>query len=191
MMQALLARPPIRRPRLSALLLTLALALGATGARADVYSEVTQLIRTGQLTAAMDRADRHLAAQPRDPQMRFLKGVIQTETGQTAEALDSFTRLTQDYPDLPEPYNNLAALHASQGRLDQARESLEMAVRLNPNDATAQENLGDVHASLARQAYRKVLQLDGGNTGVAAKLALIQTLLKPASDKAPASAPKQ
>jgi len=191
MMQALLAHRPFRRSRPFAPLLALGLALGVASAWADAYTEVTQRIRTGQWSAAMGLAEQHLEAKPRDPQMRFLKGVIQTETGQTAEALNSFTRLTQDYPDLPEPYNNLAALHASQGRLDQAREALDMAVRLNPNDATAQENLGDVHVSLARQAYRKALQLDGGNTSVAAKLALIQSLLTPAAGQAPARAPKQ
>jgi tetratricopeptide (TPR) repeat protein len=74
---------------------------------------------------------------------------------------------------LPEPYNNLAVLYASQGQYDNARAALEMAIRTNPSYATAHENLGDVYAKLASQAYSKALQLDSSNTGVQPKLALI------------------
>ena len=66
-----------------------------------------------------------------------------------------FERLTQDHPDLPEPYNNLAVLHAARGQLDRARELLEQALRHDPNYFAAQENLGDVFARLAQRAYEK------------------------------------
>lgn len=157
----------------------LALALCAGPARADAYAEVQQLMRAGQHAQAMALVEQQLATKPRDPQLRFLKGVIQTESGQTAEAMATFTRLTEDYPELPEPYNNLAALHAGQGQLEQAREALEMAIRLKPNYATAHENLGDVHARLAAQAYGRALQLESSNTSVPPKLASIRALLVP------------
>jgi len=51
-----------------------------------------------------------------------------------------------------------------------------MAIRTNPSYATAHENLGDVYAKLASQAYSKALQLDNSNTGVQPKLALIRDL---------------
>jgi tetratricopeptide (TPR) repeat protein len=111
-----------------------------------------------------------LAAKPRDAQTRFLKGVILTEQGNTREAIDIFTRLTQDYPDLPEPYNNLAVIYASQGQYDKARAALEQSIRTHPSYATAYENLGDVYARLASQAYDKALQLDKTNSGAQTKL---------------------
>ena len=100
-------------------LLALASALVFTGlAHADDYSDVNQLLKSGKGTEALAKADKYLADKPKDPQMRFLKGVIQTQAGNTTEAIATFTALTQDYPELPEPYNNLAALLASQNQLE-------------------------------------------------------------------------
>ncbi len=140
------------------------------------YGEVSRLLRAGQFDQALARAEQHLSAQPRDPQMRFLKGVIQNQSGRTADALATFTQLTQDYPELPEPYNNLAVIYAAQNQLDKARVALEMAVRTNPSYATAHENLGDVYARLAAQAYQKASQLDTANTSAAPKLRTINGL---------------
>lgn len=160
-------------------LLTLAAACAATAAHADEYGDVSQLLRSGKLTEAMIKADVYLAAKPTDPQMRFLKGVIQRNSGKQTEAIATFTKLTEDYPELPEPYNNLAVLYAGQSQFDKARAALEMAIRTNPSYATAHENLGDVYARLASQAYNKALQLDGANAAVPPKLALIRELFKP------------
>ena len=160
-------------------MLCLAAVVSASSAYADDYSDVNVLIRSGKLAEALAKADQYLAAKPRDPQMRFIKGVIQTEAGKPADAISTFTQITQDYPELPEPYNNLAVLYAGQSQFDKARAALEMAIRTNPSYATAHENLGDVYAKLASQAYSKALQLDSGNTGVQPKLALIRTLFAP------------
>lgn len=165
-------------------------------AHADDYSDVSQLVRAGKLAEAMVKADQYLASKPRDPQMRFLKGVIQRDTGKSADAIATFTRLTEDYPELPEPYNNLAVLYASQSQFDKARTALEMAIRTNPSYATAHENLGDIYAKLASQAYNKALQLDASNQAVAPKLALIRELfgagakpLRPNAVAAPVNVP--
>lgn len=172
--------------------------LSASLAYADDYADVSKMLRAGQINEAMAKADQYLAGKPRDPQMRFIKGVIQTEAGKTNDAIATFTQITQDYPELPEPYNNLAVLYAGQSQFDKARAALEMAIRTNPSYATAHENLGDVYARLASQAYGKALQLDSANAGVQPKLALIRTLFsadsrittqKPAVAAAPAPAP--
>jgi len=155
-------------------LMVLAGALWASASQADVYSDVSQLVRAGKLAEAQALADRHLAAKPRDPQMRFIKGGIQRDSGRLEDALATFTQLTEDFPELPEPYNNLAVIHASLGQNDKARAALEMAIRANPSYATAHENLGDIYAKLACQAYNKALQIDGNNTAVKAKLAVIR-----------------
>jgi len=166
-------------------LLVLAGALMFSTAHADEYSEVSQLMRSGKLPEALTKADQHLAVKPKDPQMRFLKGVIQRDTGKASDAIATFTRLTEDYPELPEPYNNLAVLYAGQSQFDKARAALEMAIRTNPSYATAHENLGDVYAKLASQAYNKALQLDATNPAVAPKLALIRELFSPTGTKGP------
>src|SRR5712664_1023572 len=123
------------------------------------------------------RVNKVLKSKPRDPQARFLKGLIYTEQGNTKDALDVFTKLTQDYPELPEPYNNLAVIYASQGQYEKARTALEQSIRTHPSYATAYENLGDVYAKLASQAYDKALQLDSSNAGAQNKLSLVRELV--------------
>jgi tetratricopeptide (TPR) repeat protein len=150
-------------------------------ASADDYGDVNQLMRSGKLAEALARADQYLAAKPRDPQMAFLKGVVLGEQGRTADAIAALTKLTEDYPELPEPYNNLAVLYASQSQFEKARAALESAVRVDPGYAIAYENLGDVYARLAGQAWAKSQQLDANNTSVVPKLAAVRQLFaKPA-----------
>ena len=161
-------------------LLALPALLAASLAHADDYSDVNQLLRLGKHAEALTRADQYLAGKPRDPQMRFLKGVIQSESGKQSDATATFVKLTEEFPELPEPYNNLAVIYAGQGQYDKARIALEMAIRTNPSYATAQENLGDVYARMASQAYNKALQLDTGNAAVQPKLALIHELVSTA-----------
>lgn len=172
-------------------LLVLAAALSAAPAAfADDYADVNQLVRSGKPAEALAKADRYLAAKPKDPQMRFLKGVAQTQSGRTADAIATFTGLIEEYPELPEPYNNLAVLYAGQGEFDKARIALESAIRTHPGYAVAHENLGDVYAQLASQAYGRAQQLDARNTSVRPKLALIRQLLSPpAGDAAKPAAP--
>jgi tetratricopeptide (TPR) repeat protein len=146
-------------------------------ARADDVQDASKLLKAGQHQQALERVNKVLATKPRDPQARFLKGLILTEQGKTQEAIQVFTQLTKDHPELPEPYNNLAVIYASQGQYDKARIALEQSIRTHPSYATAYENLGDVYAKLASQAYNKALQIDSSNTGAQNKLSLVRDLV--------------
>lgn len=145
-------------------------------AYADEYSEVAQMTRDGKFVEALNKADAYLAGKPRDPQMRFLKGVAQKDAGKSTEAIATFTKLTEDFPELPEPYNNLAVLYANQNQFDKAKSALEQALKTNPGYAIAYENLGDVYARLSSQAYNKALQIEGTNPAITPKLALARQL---------------
>ncbi len=148
-------------------------------AHANDIDEVNQLLKAGKQSQALTKVEQSLSAKPRDPQLRFLKGVIQTELGKQNDAIGTFTKLTEDYPELPEPYNNLAVLYASSAQFDKARAALEMAIRTNPSYSTAHENLGDIYANLASQAYSKALQLGGSSNSLQPKLTLIRELFSP------------
>lgn len=159
-----------------------AIALGLTisfaaPAFADNLPEIQRLIKQGQHAQALEKTEQYLSSRPKDAQGRFLKGLILTEMNRPTEAIGVFTKLSEDYPELPEPYNNLAVLYAQQKQYDKARTALEMAIRTHPSYAIAYENLGDVYAKLASQAYDKALQLDGANTSMQNKLALIRDLI--------------
>lgn len=173
---------PLPRPRFKQLKTLRALAIGlaigfAAPAFADNLPEVQRLIKQGQYPQAMEKVDAYLSSRPKDAQGRFLKGLIYTEMNKPAEAIAVFTKLSEDYPELPEPYNNLAVLYAQQKQYDKARTALEMAIRTHPSYAIAYENLGDVYAKLASQAYDKALQLDNSNAATQNKLALIRDLI--------------
>ena len=149
----------------------------AVAAAADEIADIGKLLKGGQLEQASQKVDALLASKPRDAQGQFLKGLILTEQNKTTEAIAAFTRLTELYPELPEPYNNLAVLYAGLGQYERARQALEMAIRTHPSYATAHENLGDVYAKLASQAYDKALQLDSNNPTAQTKLALVRDLI--------------
>lgn len=159
---------------IAALVLTL-LALAAL-AQVDDLREARAALGAGNPGAALPIVDKHLAARPQDADGRFLRGVILTELARPDEAFAVFRAMTQDYPELAEPYNNLAVLYAARGEYERARENLEMAVRAKPDFATAYENLGDVYAQLSARAYEKAAQLDARNGNAAAKLALARQL---------------
>lgn len=163
--------------RAAALGILLALTISA---HADDLQDANKLFKQGEHAQAMEKVNAYLATKPKDAQARFLKGLIYAEQGNTADAITVFTNLTQDFPELPEPYNNLAVLYAGQGQYEKAKEELEMAIRTNPSYATAHENLGDIYAKMASQAYDRALQLEksnsNSNSNTKTKLALIHEL---------------
>jgi colicin import membrane protein len=144
-------------------------------ARADEMADVSKLAKAGKVVEALNKTNEYLSKHPADPQMRFMKGVLLTEQNKSDEAIAVFTKLTEDYKDLPEPYNNLAVLYAASGQYDKARVSLEKAIRTNPSYMTAYENLGDVYGKMASQAYDKALALGANNAPPAkSKLTLLR-----------------
>ncbi len=151
-------------------------ALTAVEAVADELKDISQLSEQGQQAQALERINAYLAANPKDAQGMFMKGIILAESGKRDDAIKAFTDLTQKYPSLPEPYNNLAVLYAEGGQYDQAKKALETAIKTHPSYAIAHENLGDIYARMASEAYDKALQLDNGNSRAQNKLAMIKDL---------------
>lgn len=171
------------RPRFLLRLLALSGCLLAGAAQADAYGDVSTLTRSGKTAEAIAQADQYLQTNSRDPQMRFLKGVAQSKAGDLTAATQTFQALVEEYPELPEPYNNLAVIYANDGQLDKARGALEMAVRNNPNYAVAHENLGDIYARLAHGAYNRSLQLNGNNRALKLKLSTLTEMLQPSATR--------
>lgn len=164
---------------LLAFVLAAAMLSASSLAWSDELSDLNRLHRAGQTAAAIQRAEQFLVRKPDDAPMRFLLGVMLADSQRNVEAIDVFLKLTLEHPELPESYNNLAALHASAGDYDKARIALEQALRANPNYAIAHENLGDVYAMLASQAYSRAARLDPGNSSLRPKIALVRELFSP------------
>ena len=156
------------------------LVAGAGPAVADVAADVRALLSRGDANGALQLAESAAAANPKDPQARFLHGVVLMDVRRDDAAMDVFTQLTQEYPELPDPYNNIALLHARAGRLEAAQQALQTALRNDPGHRAARTNLGQVHLMLAVQALEAAAAagpldapvqrlLDGARTLLAAR----------------------
>jgi tetratricopeptide (TPR) repeat protein len=153
------------------------------------YDAAIAEYRAGRSAEALGLAERALQSDPRNPQLRFLRGVILTEQRRADEAIEVFRGLTEDFPELPEPYNNLAVIHAGRGAWDAARTALEQSIRAVPTYALAHENLGDIHLQLAAQSYEQAGRLDPSSESARGKLAMARELIgrvqAPAEPKTP------
>jgi predicted Zn-dependent protease len=136
----------------------------------------------------MKVVDTALQNAPRDAALRFTRAVMLADAGRTDEAMQGFTELTQEFPELPEPHNNLATLYAARGELDQARAALDNAVRALPSYALAWDNLGDVHLRIAERAWARAASLDTGSAAQG-KLKLARELIERVSPAGARPAP--
>jgi tetratricopeptide (TPR) repeat protein len=75
--------------------------------------------------------------------------------GKNQEAIHALQTLIQEFPELPEPYNNLGVLLAAQGQYESAAEAFLAAIQARPNYKVAFQNLGDLYTAMARQAYER------------------------------------
>ena len=174
-------RSTARRPRpargAAALPLLLALAQAGHAALAD---DVGALLAAGRPAEALQRTEQALLVAPRDAQTRFVHGVVLIELRRDAEALELFTRVAQEFPELPEPQNNIALLHARNGRLEAARVALESALRNDPGHRAARANLAEVHLMLAVAAWEQLGQAAPLEPRLARRLEAVRALLSPA-----------
>ena len=159
------------------------------GQPADARAELENQRRQAQ--AALNRRDpaRALAMAnaalqeaPGDARLRFLKGLALFQLKRMADAEHEFNGLIEEFPELPEPYNNLAVVRAAQGNLEGARDALEAAIRSVPDYAVAYQNLGDLYLQLAAQRWRHAQKL-APSPMRATRLKALETLLEPSTDR--------
>ncbi|WP_233863139.1 tetratricopeptide repeat protein [Paraburkholderia adhaesiva] len=164
------------------------MAHAAPPATADSTPEADAAIAQHNWAAALEALDARIKTNPRDVQAKFKRATILARLNRDDDAIAAFTELTQLYPELPEPYNNLAALFAKHGRFEEARVALETAVKANPSYGLAWENLGDLYLRLADASYRRATTLGHASATTQQRLAGIQTIVSPsAAPKKPAA----
>jgi len=147
------------------------------------HNDVRKLLRQAKYPQALLLVNQALAKNPRDPQMRFWQGFIYEQQGQSELAFATYLSLTQEYPELPEPHNNLGVLHAAKGDYPSAKASLDAALRANPAYAAAHENMGDLLVNMARQSYERALALEPKQTEPAKKIERLKPVLSLTQDK--------
>ena len=141
------------------------------------HNDVRKLLRQAKYAQALVVVNKGLATNPRDPQMRFWQGFIFEQLGQPDMALQVYLGLTQEFPELAEPHNNLGVLYAAKGDYPSAKASLDAALRDNPNYAAAHENMGDLLVNMARQSYERALASDPKLSEPAKKIERLKPVL--------------
>jgi tetratricopeptide (TPR) repeat protein len=145
--------------------------------QSDPHDNVRKLLRQAKYPQALVLVENSLKTNPNDPQMRFWQAFMLDQMGQPAKALTVYQSLTQDYPELAEPHNNLGVLYAAQGDYERAKVAVEAALRANPNYAAAHENMGDLLVQMARQSYERALRLEPTQHAPAKKIKALQPAL--------------
>lgn len=130
---------------------------------------IRNLVDTGKDQEALQALQDYLTANSQDGDLWFLKSQVLTRLGRTDEALQVLKGIVDRFPEMAAPYNNLAVLYAARGQLEEARKNLTLALMVQPDYGTAQENLGDVYVALAKHAYQAALILDPRNKALKAK----------------------
>jgi tetratricopeptide (TPR) repeat protein len=148
-------------------------------ATADGTPAIDTAIAEKNWKGALVQLDARLATNPRDVQAKFKRATVLARLNRDDEAIAAFTELTEAYPELPEPYNNLAALYAKQGRYDEARNALETATKANPSYGLAYENLGDLYLRLASESYKRAQSLGPTSPLTAQRVSDIQKIVAP------------
>lgn len=159
-------------------------------ATADGTPEADSAIAQHNWAAALSALDARIKSNPRDVQAKFKRATILARLNRDNDAIAAFTELTQQYPELPEPYNNLAALYAKHGRYEEARTALETAVKANPSYGLAWENLGDLYLRLADASYKRATALGHASGTTRQRLGDVEKIVSPsAAPREQAAAP--
>ena len=138
--------------------------------------EIKHLLKNGKYNHAEILINNFNENNLNDPELLFYKGINETNLGKKNQAIDTFRDLTERFPELPEPFNNLAVLYAEKAQYRLAKEILEQAIKTNPSYLTAHINLGDIYTKMASEAYNKALEIDKSNNIAITKLSMITQL---------------
>ncbi len=148
----------------------------------QIATRIEGLIRADRLPEALAEVEKRLTIEANratpgtDVQLMFMQARLFTEMNRLTEAEATYQRMTMRFPELPEPWNNLAALYVRRDELEQARRALEQAIMINPKYAVAQANLGDVQLSLALRAYQRAAA--AGVPGLTPKIRSVKNLIE-------------
>lgn len=145
-------------------------------APAEYPGIVDAFILRGEYRQALEYAEQGLQKNPMSAQLKFQRCVALEKLGRTQDAMKGLRDLIAQYPEIPEPYNNLAVLLAKSGDIDSAESMLQKAIALRPKFALAYKNLGDVYVARAKAAYETSLSITPNQRKVKQKLEDLQAL---------------
>ncbi|MFY1914875.1 tetratricopeptide repeat protein [Achromobacter xylosoxidans] len=146
----------------------------------QITTHIERLLNRGDNAEALAMIEKRQAEikdqRGTDVQLMFQHARALAALDRKAEAVDIYAEMTTRFPELPEPWNNLAALYASRGELEKAQDALQMALRADPGYAAARANLGDLQLLQALRTYKQAAK--EGVPGMQDKAREVETMLK-------------
>ncbi|MGX9937355.1 tetratricopeptide repeat protein [Advenella kashmirensis] len=145
-------------------------------------SRLSAMISQGQAAKALQEIERRQNANDRiiapatDVQLLFLKGRALAALDRKPQALEVYRSMTSSYPELAEPWNNMAALYLQAGLTDPAYEALKTALSINPRYGVALRNMGMVQLMLSQKAFADASR--NGIPGAAAQAQAIGRIIE-------------
>lgn len=95
-----------------------------------------------------------------DLRTKFSQAQQLASQGQVLKAISIYQKLISAHPQLPEAYNNLAALYLQQKKTKKAKHILEQGLYAHKGYGVLYESLTSINVAMAREAYSKALQID-------------------------------
>ena len=147
--------------------------------------------------AEADKENRQAPVPENGAQPKFAQCVVQAQQAAPKKAIACFQQLVQEYPELPEAYNNIGVLYAGMGMHVEARKWFERGLTQQQAYATLHQNLLNLQSEINRNAYAAALQLDISKSNVQPKLGLLGKITSvpeapmPAVSLASAPAPRK
>ena len=121
---------------------------------------------------------------PRDAETHHQLGILALRANEPDLAIHEFQRAVEEDPHLVMAWNGLALAHSRVGSFPEAAYALEQAMRLAPEDANTQTNVGVLAArerrwDEARRAWQQVLAQHPGFEPAAKNLETLRTASAP------------
>ncbi len=154
---------------------------GLSDSRPPTIGRAVEYHKAGRLPQAENILRQLLGAEPDDPIILHLLGVITYESGKHDDALRLMAKALALRPDYVDAHNNLGNMLRDMGKPEGAIDCFGKALNLNPGNATLHYNAGNTLKALGRPedavaSYRKALAIEPDFTEVHTNLG--NTLVK-------------
>src|SRR5260370_2279856 len=119
-------------------------------AQGDAFQRGLTALKENRLDDALSEFTAAERRNPENARIRNFRGILLVQLGKNAEAAGEYNEAIRLDPLLEDAYRNLGFLHWTEHQLNAAREALDHAVKLSPDDSFAHYYLGRVELD-ARQ----------------------------------------
>ena len=124
----------------------------------DAFQRGLTALKENRLEDALEEVTAAEREHPDDARVRNFRGILLVQMGKNAEAASEYQESIRLDPALEDAYRNLGFLRWTEHQLVSARESLERAIELSPDDFFAHYYLGRVELDAQRyeQAFHEL-----------------------------------